>query len=113
MEGATVILTSTLTRVFLHLPAKLTNSLLKAIRAEKRLATSLVSLGLTPKQAFQLLSDPVIGQKQTGEEAGEGVVDASDRPEGGGVVGWWNDIEKDSRYKQWPSSMTGVNLSLR
>lgn len=84
-------------------------SLLKAIRSEKKLATSLVSLGLTPKQSFQLLSDPVIGQKQTAEEPGEGVVDASDRTEGGGVVVWWNDIEKDSRYKQWPSSLTGVS----
>ena len=68
-------------------------------------------MGLTPKQAFQLLSDPIIGQKQTGEEAGEGVVDASDRPEGGDVVVWWNDIEKDSRYKQWPTSLTGVRRS--
>jgi UDP-glucose:glycoprotein glucosyltransferase len=87
----------------------LTISLLKAIRAEKKLASSLVSLGLTPKQSFQLLSDPVIGQKQTGEEAGEGAVDASDRLEGGGVIVWWNDIEKDTRYKQWPSSLTGVS----
>jgi UDP-glucose:glycoprotein glucosyltransferase len=71
--------------------------LLKAIRAEKDLAGSLVSIGLTPKQAFQLLSDPVIGQKQTSEEAGEGVVDASDREEGGNVIIWWNNIEKDSR----------------
>jgi UDP-glucose:glycoprotein glucosyltransferase len=88
-------------------------SLLKVVRAEKKLATSLVSLGLTPKQSFQLLADPVIGQKQTAEEPGEGVVDASDRPEGGGVVVWWNDIEKDSRYKQWPSSLTGVSQHLR
>jgi UDP-glucose:glycoprotein glucosyltransferase len=88
-------------------------SLLKVVRAEKKLATSLVSLGLTPKQSFQLLADPVIGQKQTAEEPGEGVVDASDRSEGGGVVVWWNDIEKDSRYKQWPSSLTGVSQHLR
>lgn len=56
-----------------------------------------MSIGLTPKQAFQILSDPVIGQKQTVEEAGEGVVDASDREEGGDVIVWWNNIEKDSR----------------
>ena len=59
------------------------------------------------------MSDPVIGQKQTAEEPGEGVVDASDRSEGGGVVVWWNDIEKDSRYKQWPSSLTGVSQPMK
>lgn len=71
--------------------------LLKHFRAEKKLATDLTSLGLTPKQAFTLLSDPVIGSKQTAEDPGEGVVDASDRPEDGEVIVWWNNIEKDSR----------------
>jgi hypothetical protein len=94
---ATAIRNSTPIRKLISRDPKLIISLLKAIRAEKKLATSLVSLGLTPKQSFQLLSDPVIGQRQTAEEPGEGVVDASDRHEGGGVVVWWNDIEKDSR----------------
>jgi len=85
-----------LTRKLMSGP-RLIASLLKAIRAEKKMANSLVSFGLTPKQSFQLLSDPVVGQRQTAEEPGEGVVDASDRSEGGGVVVWWNDIEKDSR----------------
>jgi UDP-glucose:glycoprotein glucosyltransferase len=58
---------------------------------------SLISLGLTPKQAVDLISDPVIGRSQTEEDPGEGVVDASDRPEGGEVIIWWNDVEKDKR----------------
>ena len=73
------------------------DSLLKHIRSERKLATSLTSLGLTPKQAFNLLSDSVIGHKQIAEEPGEGVVDASDRLENGEVIVWWNNIEKDSR----------------
>lgn len=27
----------------------------------------------------------------------DGIFDASDRPEGGEVIRWWNDISKDSR----------------
>jgi UDP-glucose:glycoprotein glucosyltransferase len=58
---------------------------------------SLTSLGLTPRQAFELVSDAVIGQAQTEDDPGEGIVDASDRIEGGGVITWWNDIEKDKK----------------
>lgn len=71
--------------------------LLKTIREERQLALSLISLGLTPKQAVDMISDPVIGRFQTDEDPGEGVVDSSDREEGGGVVIWWNDVEKDKR----------------
>jgi UDP-glucose:glycoprotein glucosyltransferase len=79
------------------LSRSLIRSLLKHIRAEKKLTTSFTSLGLAPKQAFSQLSDSVIGHKQTAEEPGEGVVDASDRLENGEVIVWWNNLEKDSR----------------
>ncbi|WWD15785.1 hypothetical protein CI109_100209 [Kwoniella shandongensis] len=82
-------------------------SLLKTIRDERHLVLSLTSLGLTPKQAVDLISDPAIGQAQTEDEAGEGIVDASDRFEGGKVITWWNDIEKDKRYKNWPVHIQG------
>lgn len=59
---------------------------------------SLIETGLTPKQAFQLISDAVIGQAQTEDDPAEGTVDASDRPEEGNAITWWNNIEKDSRY---------------
>lgn len=59
---------------------------------------SLVSLGLTTRQAFELISDPIIGQAQTEIAPGEGLVDASDRLEGGNVITWWNNIEKDKRF---------------
>jgi UDP-glucose:glycoprotein glucosyltransferase len=59
---------------------------------------SLIETGLTPKQAFHLISDAVIGQAQTEDDPAEGTVDASDRPEEGNAITWWNNIEKDSRY---------------
>lgn len=69
---------------------------------------SLVELGFTPEQAFQLLSDSLIGQAQTEEDVGEGIYDASDRQEQGGVITWWNDIEKDKRYRSWPTNLMSV-----
>ncbi|WVQ78198.1 hypothetical protein IAT38_000281 [Cryptococcus sp. DSM 104549] len=82
-------------------------ALLKNIRAERHLVLSLTSLGLTPKQAVDLISDKVIGQAQTEDDVGEGLVDASDRDEGGGAITWWNDLEKDKRYKSWPNHIQG------
>ena len=67
---------------------------------------SLSELGIAPEQAIKLLSDSVIGQVQTEDDPGDGVVDASDRPEEGKVITWWNDIEKDKRYSSWPDSIT-------
>jgi UDP-glucose:glycoprotein glucosyltransferase len=71
--------------------------LLKAIRDEKDLIASLTRLGLSSKQAYELISDSVIGQAQTEEDPADGTVDASDKLEDGNAITWWNDIEKDSR----------------
>lgn len=87
---------------------ELNTSLLKSLREERHLMLSLVSLGFTPQQAYQLISDPLVGQAQTEDDAGDGVFDASDRLEGEDVITWWNDIEKDKRYSSWPSSLAGV-----
>ncbi|EIW69539.1 hypothetical protein TREMEDRAFT_44060 [Tremella mesenterica DSM 1558] len=82
-------------------------SLLNTIRAERHHILSLSSLGLTPKQAFELLADPLIGQSQTSDDPTEGMVDASDRDEGGKAITWWNNIERDKRYSSWPKQMQG------
>ena len=59
--------------------------------------TSLTSLGLTAAQAVELVSHPLVGTTQTQKNAVEGLFDASDRTEGGDVIMWWNNIEKDER----------------
>lgn len=88
----------------------LTQRLLKNIRQERDLALSLTALGFTPRQAFELLSDPLIGESQTQHDPGEGMYDASDRLEGEDVILWWNDITKDTRYKSWPTALGSVSL---
>ncbi|KAK0452361.1 UDP-glucose:glycoprotein glucosyltransferase-domain-containing protein [Armillaria borealis] len=63
--------------------------LLRMFRKERGIMSSLTSLA---------------GQ---GDKAGfDGFVDASDRPEGGEVITWWNDLEKDSRYQRWEPAIS-------
>ena len=60
--------------------------------------SSLSSLGIEPNQALDLITHPAI-QAAHGSSRSllDGVFDASDRLEDGGLIVWWNDIEKDSR----------------
>ena len=58
---------------------------------------SLTSFGLVPDQAFDLITHPSLGALSPKNGVVDDLFDASDRPEGGDLVFWWNDIEKDSR----------------
>lgn len=79
--------------------------LLEIIREERQRALALTELGLTPDQAFDLLTDETIGEAQTQQDPMAGLVDASDREEGGHVIIWWNNIEKDKKYAGWTTSI--------
>ena len=59
---------------------------------------SLTSLGLSTTQALELLTHPAIGEAQSSSDVLDGIVDASDRLEGGGVIQWLNDFDADQRY---------------
>jgi len=79
------------------------------MRAERKRIVSLGELGLSPKQAVDVISWSSAPTAAGSEQPVlEGYFDASDRIEGGDVIIWWNDIEKDTRYSRWPTSLTGV-----
>ncbi|KAI0063832.1 hypothetical protein BV25DRAFT_1801498 [Artomyces pyxidatus] len=78
--------------------------LLKLVRKERDAMLSLTSLGLGSTQALDLITHPSLSAGAAGDVV-DGVFDASDRLEGGGLITWWNDIEKDSRYSRWPTSL--------
>ena len=69
----------------------------------------MTSLGLTPEQAVNLVSHELIMAAQREGGAVEGTFDASDREEGGDIIIWWNDIEKDQRYAHWSENMQIVS----
>ena len=58
---------------------------------------SLTSLGLLPDEAFNLITHSSLGTSPSNTGVVNDLFDASDRPEGGNLVLWWNDIEKDNR----------------
>ncbi|KAL6299204.1 glycosyltransferase family 24 protein [Sparassis latifolia] len=80
-------------------------ALLRLLRKERGTMLSLTSLGLSPEQAIRLLTHPSISAAQSEPDAVSELFDASDRPEEGGVIVWWNDLEKDSRYARWSRSL--------
>lgn len=71
--------------------------ILKLLKKERGLVDNLVAQGLNTSQAFELLTHPAIVDAQRGGAAMDAVFDASDRPEGGDVIVWWNDMEADKR----------------
>ncbi|KAI6106945.1 glycosyltransferase family 24 protein [Pisolithus croceorrhizus] len=110
--------------------------ILRTVQRERRLVKSLVALGMTREQAIELLMHPVHSSAQsTGSHLGsrrrpageereerkrtftispkfaefvEGLVDASDRQEGGDVIMWLNDLEKDPRNSRISPSLIGL-----
>ncbi|KAK2461156.1 hypothetical protein APHAL10511_006683 [Amanita phalloides] len=86
----------------------------RVLRRERHWIRTLEGLGMTRPEAVRVVSDsggtvdedgkPKKGQGSGKDHMLEGRVDASDRPEGGDIILWWNDIEKDDRYARWSPS---------
>jgi UDP-glucose:glycoprotein glucosyltransferase len=72
-------------------------ALLRLLKKEKTVIQSLTSYVLSNSEAFELLTHPTVASAQKDGAMMEAVFDASDRPEGGDLIMWWNDMEKDTR----------------
>ncbi|KAG6918623.1 hypothetical protein DXG01_013034 [Tephrocybe rancida] len=79
--------------------------LLRLLKKERAAMLSLTSLGLTRTAALELLTHPLVAAAQAGGDVLDGLIDATDRTEGGDVVVYWNDMEKDRRYQKWSTSV--------
>lgn len=82
-------------------------SLLRLMRKERGIMKNLMSLGLNATQALDLLTHKAVGLAQSDSGVLDGLFDASDRPEGGTVIGWCNDLETDPRSAR-PSPPCGA-----
>lgn len=100
------------------------------MRRERQRVADLVKLGLTAQQAIDILSHPAISEALNTEEPMRRVLsiadmgdmyDATDRRELGAaleaspeqkridpIITYWNDIEKDARYRHWPRSLQNL-----
>ncbi|KAF8155695.1 UDP-glucose:glycoprotein glucosyltransferase-domain-containing protein [Crassisporium funariophilum] len=79
--------------------------LLRLLKKERAVIQSLTPYSLSNAQAFELLTHPAIAASQKDSAVVDALFDASDRPEGGDIIVWWNDMEKDSRYARWNPSL--------
>jgi UDP-glucose:glycoprotein glucosyltransferase len=82
-------------------------SLLEHLRRERKLINGVCSQGLTEPDAIALLSHSAITETQSEEEPQR--YDFRDEIEGGDVIVWLNDIEKDERYAAWPTTLQAVS----
>jgi len=72
--------------------------LVGVLKKEKNLMRTITGLGLEKSESLKVLSHSAVASAQKDGGVTDGLFDASDRIEGGGVVVWWNDLEKDKRY---------------
>ncbi|KAF3031735.1 hypothetical protein E8E12_002161 [Didymella heteroderae] len=91
-----------------QIPARDVNpyALLAHLRRERRLINGIKSQGLSAPDTIALLSHSAITQGQVGDEPQR--YDFRDDVEGGKVIVWVNNIEKDSRYQSWPSELRAL-----
>jgi UDP-glucose:glycoprotein glucosyltransferase len=82
-------------------------SLLDIMRKERKLINGVRDLGLTAPEAIQLLSHNEVSTVKAENEPQR--FDWRDDIEGGKVIIWMNDIEKDKRYEEWPTDLSAVS----
>ncbi|GES84353.1 UDP-glucose:Glyco protein glucosyltransferase-domain-containing protein [Rhizophagus clarus] len=83
-------------------------SLLKLLRRERQNVLSLMSLNMTSRQAVELLASPIILELKSSQDLVKGIFDVRDKSEKKNIITWFNDIEKDKRYKNWPPRMFDI-----
>ena len=82
-------------------------SLLEQLRRERTLVGNLQELGFSGSEAVQVLSHTAIAESKAGSDSQR--YDYRDDLEGGKVILWLNDIEKDKRYSAWPDQASAVS----
>ncbi|KAJ5094498.1 hypothetical protein N7456_010359 [Penicillium angulare] len=78
-------------------------SLIDHLRRERKLIEKFKEIGLSSQDAVKLLSHPLLAEAHADDESQR--YDFRDELEGGEVIIWMNDLEKDSRYQAMPSEL--------
>lgn len=81
-------------------------SLLAHLRRERKLIQGIQSQGLSAPDVISLLSHSAISATQSEDEPQR--YDFRDEIEGGDIIMYMNNIEKDSRYESWPTEVRAV-----
>ncbi|KAJ9134780.1 UDP-glucose [Pleurostoma richardsiae] len=81
-------------------------TLVDMLRRERKLIHGVMDLGLTGKEAVSLLGHSEVATSKANDEAQR--FDWRDEIEDGQVIIWLNNIEKDKRYEDFPSSVLAL-----
>ena len=81
-------------------------SLIDQLRRERRLVEKFRDLGLSAEEGVGILSHKSITLSQRNDALPR--YDYRDEIEGGKVIIWMNDLEKDTRYESWPADLNSV-----
>ena len=76
------------------------------IRRERSIVENLRELGFSGLEAVRIMSHTAVAEAKMESESQR--YDYRDTLEGGKVIIWLNDIEKDKRYSSWPSHTSTV-----
>ena len=83
-------------------------ALLEQLRRERSIVDNLRKLGFTGSEAVAILSHGAIAEAKVEGDAQR--YDYRDTLEGGRVIIWLNDIEKDKRYSSWTTQTSAVGV---
>lgn len=83
-------------------------SLLDQLRRERRLIEKFRDIGLSAQETVNLLSHEFLAEALANDEPPR--FNYRDDIEGGRVVIWLNNLEKDSKYQAWPSELMAVSI---
>jgi UDP-glucose:glycoprotein glucosyltransferase len=79
-------------------------SLLDHLRRERRLIDKFRGIGLSAQEAVDLLCHQTLGETLAKDSPPR--YNYRDEIEGGGVIIWMNDLEKDTKYQSWPDDLS-------
>ncbi|KAF7160006.1 hypothetical protein CNMCM5623_005552 [Aspergillus felis] len=79
-------------------------SLLDHLRRERRLIDKFRGIGLSAQEAVDLLCHQTLGETLAKDSPPR--YNYRDEIEGGGVIIWMNDLEKDTKYQSWPVDLS-------
>ncbi|KAI9758265.1 MAG: hypothetical protein M4579_003124 [Chaenotheca gracillima] len=79
-------------------------ALLQQLRNERKLVNGVGSLGFSSAEAISILSHSAISESKAEEEPQR--YDFTDELEGGNIIIYLNNLEKDKRYFEWPRELT-------
>ena len=82
--------------------------LLEQLRHERSIVNNLRGIGLSGSESVQVLMHEGIASSKMDGDAQR--YDYRDDLEGGKIIVWLNDIEKDKRYSGWPTHTSAVSM---